>query len=56
MQRAELLAELERLAAEAAQSRVRLAEALGRLRSLVERLGAASTEQPASDYPLHSAG
>jgi hypothetical protein len=55
MQRAELLAELERLAAEAASARVRLAEAHSRLRSLSERI-APPADRPAAELPLHSAG
>lgn len=55
MQRAELLAELERLAGEAASARVRLAEAHTRLRTLADRL-VPTADRPTAEIPVHSAG
>ncbi len=55
MQRAELLAELERLAAEAAAARARLAEIQGRIQQIKERLAATSPTEPVA-LNMHSAG
>jgi hypothetical protein len=61
MQRAELLAELERLAAEAAVSRAKLAELLGRIQRLKEQLAEPPSEAGGDStasigLKVHSAG
>jgi hypothetical protein len=59
MQRAELLAELERLTAEASVARERLAEILDRVRRLSEQLaepGSPSGEAQSVARKVHSAG